>query len=142
MNKVIKIGFPIVCIVIIAGTFFLLNKTQKKANNQAKIANQVTKIENIDSTGTKEKKQEEQINNNEYAISLEEEEKRKRKEQENEEKAIELATRAYGDISNVYYSNEGMEDNKYIIAVRDISTTTAKIYYSIDIENEVVEIYY
>ena len=48
----------------------------------------------------------------------------------------------YGDINNVYYSNEGIENGKYIIAVRDIETTTAKIYYIVDIENEVVDIYY
>ena len=32
MRKVIKIGFPILCIAVIGGTFILLNKTTEKIN--------------------------------------------------------------------------------------------------------------
>ena len=34
MRRIIKIGFPIVCLAIIAGTFVLLNKTAEKINRR------------------------------------------------------------------------------------------------------------
>jgi len=140
MNKVIKIIFPVICIFIILGTFFLLNKTQEKANGISENTN-LNKNNEIETEKNKEQNEENKVDNL-YATSIEDKENQKIIEQQNEERAIELASNTYGDINNVYYSNEGIENGKYIIAVRDIETTTAKIYYIVDIENEVVDIYY
>ena len=43
MKRIIKIGFPIVCVAVIGGTFYLLNKTLDRVNSM----NEDTKINNI-----------------------------------------------------------------------------------------------
>ena len=59
MKKVIKIGFPIVCVVIIGGTFYMLNKLDKQVegslksqysnttNTSTESENEITNSENI-----------------------------------------------------------------------------------------------
>ena len=52
MKRIVKIGFPILCVAVIGGTFHLLNKTQDRVNemnreNQNRISN-VTKNESLE----------------------------------------------------------------------------------------------
>ncbi len=59
MKKVIKVGFPIVCVVIIGGTFYMLNKLDKQVegslksqysnttNTSTESENEITNSENI-----------------------------------------------------------------------------------------------
>ncbi len=51
MKKVIRIGFPIVCVVIIGGTFYMINKLDKKVegslkNQYSNSTNTSTEVEN------------------------------------------------------------------------------------------------
>lgn len=93
MKKVIKIGFPIVCIAVIGGTFILLNKTTEKINrnklkedNSTSNVNQTdTDFENIVITGVEEVKN---------------------KEIDDKNKAIEIVKKLAPPSENVYYTNE------------------------------------
>lgn len=137
MKKVIKIGFPIVCVALIGGTFILLNKFQKQINERAEINAKTT-------NSVKEEKTENttQDENATYSVSLEEEKIEKMQEEENEKEAIEIAKKKYGNSNDdVYFTNEGKEENKYLVAVRD-KTTTAKVYYKVDIEKKTCEVDY
>lgn len=145
MRKVIKIGFPILCVSVIGVTFYLLNNAQKrvnelKENSNSKVTveeNEVDLIEEDDDDYVEE-------NNITYSVSLEDEKKLEQEVEDQENKAMELVEEIYARTSNaeVYYTSEGMEDDKYIIAVRDEETTEAIIYYIVDIVEESVEIYY
>ena len=54
-----------------------------------------------------------------------------------EEKAIILVKANWGEDDTVYFSNDGKNsDGKYVICVRDKSTTKALAYYEVDVEDE------
>ena len=51
-----------------------------------------------------------------------------------EERAIAIARGDYGTAENVKFSVEGIQaDGRYIVSVRDSSTTEALVYYTIDV---------
>ena len=53
-----------------------------------------------------------------------------------EEKAIEIAKKDYGNAENVKFSVEGIQaDGRYIVSVRDSSTTEALVYYTIQVSS-------
>ena len=54
--------------------------------------------------------------------------------QTDEEKAIDIAKKDYGSTEKVKFGVEGIQaDGKYIVSVRDSSTTEALIYYTVDV---------
>ena len=144
MRKIIKIGFPIACVAVIGGTFYLLNKTVKRVNenNYNNNINEnnsiIQKAEDATDTFENVSKVEENIIN-----TIPEE--NKKIESENEEKdknkAIDIVKKKDVSRSNVYYTNEGKNGNKYIVAVREEDTTEVVIYYSVDLDKEEIEIY-
>ena len=135
MKKIIKIGFPILCIAVIAGTFILLNKTTDRINR-----NKLQKDE-IDNSFEENTINEMEDNTNiENTVELSPEEAQK-KEIENKAKAIEIVKRLAPPLENVYYTNEGKVENNYLVAIKDNDTKNPKIYYSVDVENEEIEIY-
>ena len=141
MKKVIKIGFPIVCIVLIGGTFILLNKFQSRVNDRAKINAEVS---NSSKEIEKETGEENTVmENTSYTVSVEEQEKEKKTEDENEKEAIDIIKNKYTYIGtdDIYFTNEGKENGKYIVAVRQKSTTEASIYYIVDIEQKTYDMY-
>lgn len=56
------------------------------------------------------------------------------KQESNQEKALSIAKKDWGNNDSVYFSFEGINNDKYIIAVRDSNTTRAMRYYYIDIK--------
>lgn len=44
MNRVVKIGFPILCVCVIGGTFGLLKKFQKDVNEYIENSNEVNRV--------------------------------------------------------------------------------------------------
>lgn len=145
MKKSVKIGFPIVCVGIIAITFGMMvdikskaevrNKEMKKEGSSYSENN--NDIENKNNDSQVDNELENKINNtiveNDYI------------EETKINSAIDILKKKVYDNKNnenIYFSSEGEEDGKYIIAVRDIDTTEAKQYYIIDLKNELVEIYY
>lgn len=135
MRKIIKIGFPIVCVAIIGGTFVLLNRTTNKINRN-KLNSDEDSIyeENVIETKVSEGKE---ILENVVSSS----EDVKVKEIDNKARAIELVKKLSPPLTNVYYTNEGKVEDNYLVAVRENDTQIVKIYYIVDINNEKIEIY-
>lgn len=135
MRKIIKIGFPIVCVAIIGGTFVLLNRTTNKINRN-KLNSDEDSIyeENVIETKVSEGKE---ILENAVSSS----EDVKVKEIDNKARAIELVKKLSPPLTNVYYTNEGKVEDNYLVAVRENDTQIVKIYYIVDINNEKIEIY-
>ena len=145
MKKIIKVGFPILCVAVIGGTFILLNKTLDRVNRNKlvekesetnQISNQNTQSENYI---TNETLYENNVTNK--VLSPKEEEELKNKEEENKLKAIEIVEKLAPPSSNNYYTNEGKDNDKYIVAIRDMDSKIAQIYYIVDIDKESIEIY-
>lgn len=137
MRKAIKIGFPILCVMVIGGTFILLNKTTERINKN-RLKEDDVEIENVtNSTVTVEVLED---NENSINIAVVEEDE-KVQEVKNKAKAIEVVKKLAPQNSNCYYTNEGMAEDYYLVAIRDNDTKEAKIYYSVDIQNEKIEIY-
>lgn len=142
MKKVIKIGFPILCVAIIGGTFILLNKTTERINR--------TKLKEDDIyNNTVENKIDEDIeveeenkdNGNQIKNAVIDQEEIRVQEVKNKARAIELVKQLAPPTSNSYYTNEGMTGTRYLVAIRDNDTKEIKIYYSVDIEKEKIEVY-
>jgi tRNA A37 N6-isopentenylltransferase MiaA len=138
MKRIIKIGFPILCVAVVGGTFYLLNKTLDKVNTGEAVDNETNYSEN--NTTLEETNDTTVIPS---TTSYQEEVDKTNQESENKTKAKELAEKKDGArTQKVYFTNEGKEDDKYLVAVRDEETTEALIYYLVDVETETVEIYY
>jgi beta-glucosidase-like glycosyl hydrolase len=151
MKKVVKIGFPIVCVIVVGGTFYLLNRASNKVDEASENAlntlNKVTQITNESVSNASNELTELSTEDDEvYSYTVETEEEIQNKEKiakENEEKAISLVKEKDGKRNEeVYYTNESSSDEGYVIAVRRKSTTEAIIYYIVNIEKETVEVYY
>lgn len=166
MRKIIKIGFPIVCVAVIGGTFYLLNKTLDRVNamNEDAKSNNITNVTNNTSQNllAQNNLSNSNVNNVSNAITnkvsnvsnstnsvststvlVEDQEKMEAKKLEDKEKVIELVKKRDGERRDkVYYTHEGTENGKYVVAVRYEATTEAIIYYEVDLENEKVDIHY
>lgn len=134
MRKVIKIGFPILCVAVIGGTFILLNKTTDRINrnklNENEVVNSATK------------KIVEEVNQDNTIVNTSvDSEDAKAQEVKNKAKAIEIVKKLAPPSSNVYYTNEGMVGTRYLVAIRDNTSKDVKIYYSVNIDSEQIEIY-
>lgn len=141
MRRIIKIGFPIVCLAIIAGTFVLLNKTAEKINRNKLVEEDESFNEVLNET---EQLPDENVVNetaNENVVITTDPEEIKTIEAGNRAKAIDIVKRLAPPMSNVYYTNEGTENGLYIVAIRDNDTKIPNIIYSVDIESEKLEIY-
>lgn len=135
MRRAIKIGFPILCVAVIGGTFILLNKTTERINRNRlpEDDEEVTTSEmQLVEEGTEE------TTNQVVTVSSEE---AKSQEMKNKAKAIEIIKKSAPPVSNSYCTNEGMAGDKYLVAIRDSVSKDAKIYYAVDVENETFEIY-
>ena len=134
MKKVIKIGFPILCVGVIAGTFILLNRTTDRISRNRLVEDD----HNIVVNTTPYRPVTNAVPVVENTLS---EEEIKAQEVKAKARAIELVKKFTPPTTNTYYTNEGMVENKYLVAVRDNTTKNATIYYTVDINSEKVEIY-
>lgn len=139
MKKFIKIGFPILCIAVIGGTFILLNKTTERINRN-KLKDDVEDNTIAESQAEKENTEETVINETTNSVTLSQDEV-KAQEVKNKSKAIEIVKSLAPAVSNSYCTNEGMAGNKYLVAVRDNTSKEVVIFYAVDIDNETFEIY-
>lgn len=125
-----------------------INKEEKKIQNKVE-----NKIENVVANNTVENKIVNEIKNNtienktqENITHIHENEPIEDPEQEvdmstiqkqesNQEKAIEIAKKAWGEDSNVEFTFDHIDENgRYIVFVRDIETTRQIDLYTIDVE--------
>lgn len=56
------------------------------------------------------------------------------------DKAISMVQAEWGSDSSVYFTNEGVSDGCYIVAVRDKSNTSVKLFYKVNLKENTVEI--
>lgn len=143
MRRIIKIGFPILCVAVIGGTFILLNKaTERISRNNLKeedaytntVENNIEEDEVVENKTTNEV-----IDNNKDIIATQE--AAKTQEIENRAKAIELVKQYAPPTTNCYYTNEGMTGEYYLVAIRENDTNIVKIYYSVDVVSGKIQIY-
>ena len=59
---------------------------------------------------------------------------------DDKDKAIAMVAEEWGEDSSVYYTNEGISSGYYIVAVRDKSNTSVKMFYKVDLTNHTVEV--
>lgn len=162
MKKSVKIGFPIACVVIVGGTLIALANLQNKAeelsskkleNKVVNSVNQVTetkiKISNTSEYDYEQIKINENINQsvnkvNKNNISKNStnkvEEKEETKKVSDKDKAIAMVQAEWGSDPSVYFTSEGVSKGYYIIAVRDKSNKSVKMFYKVDLQTNTVEI--
>lgn len=154
MKKIVKIGFPIVCVGVIVVTFGMINdikkKTEiKKQNSGSKeeshyendVQNDVENViesdvqDDVDNVIESESKNEIESDTESSFFGTETD--------VNINKAIYILKEQIEiDEEKFYLTSEGEENGRYIIAVRNIETTTTEQYYIIDLQKQKVEIYY
>lgn len=129
MKKIVKIGFPIVCVAIIIFTFWLMIDMKEKVDANSDKKNETSeKIDNSLNKNTENKVADDTLLNSKDYIYL--------------RKSIQVLEDEIKVKDNQYFTSEGEEDGRYIVALRDAETTEAKIYYIVDVDTGEYEIYY
>lgn len=159
-NK-IKIWLPIVCIVVVGITFYMIHDMQNKIEEmdiqnttapEENVQNEVSVNENI----IEENIVEENTTQNTVANEVENETsnnvvKNTTQSQssaptqlavtDQKQKAIELVKKEWGEDDSVNYSFEYINENgEYVISVKDRATATIKYYFKVNLETETVEL--
>lgn len=166
MKNILMIILLVVCIGILVGMFVISNNKPDESNNitntisnsnivdenkntqntNIEIENEVNEVEEnkIENTNVSD---ENVVSNTTVNNTITETESNESEEttedydnSSDKEIAISLAEKEWGEDDTVYYTNEGIRDGKYVVAVRDKSNTSVKLYYKVDIKNNSVEI--
>ena len=129
MRKIVKIGFPILSIAIILFTFGLMADIKGKVKEKKAEQGQTSEIvDNNLENNNENKVAEDTLINSKDDIYL--------------RKAIQVLKNEITISENQYFTNEGEEDGKYIVALRDKETTEADIFYIVNVDTGEYEIYY
>lgn len=135
MKKIVKIGFPILCIAIIVATFIMLadikGKVEENKSKKTKETNEtVNEVENeVENEVVNEVREETGLlSKTEESVQF--------------DKAAQILKGKVTISNNQYITNENEEDGRYIIAIRNKETTEAEVYYIVDVETGEYEIYY
>ena len=148
MKKIVKFGFPIVCVAIIIFTFWLMSDMKDKVDDKKSDKEEIE--ENVNEISENEIV-ENSIGNKDYnEIGLDVNQTNNKTESSffsNEgdiylNKAIPVFRDKIKINENQYFTSEGEEEGRYIVALRNSETTEAEIYYIVDIETGFFEIYY
>ena len=148
MKKIVKFGFPIVCVAIIIFTFWLMSDMKDKVDDKKSDKEEIE--ENVNEISENEIV-ENAIGNKDYnEIGLDVNQTNNKTESSffsNEgdiylNKAIQVLRDKIKINENQYFTSEGEEEGRYIVALRNSETTEAEIYYIVDIETGFFEIYY
>lgn len=152
MRKYLKIIVPIICVLVVAVTFFMIFDISRKVEKQNYSTENITDSENVadnenttnttsvdtdentvtDNTTSSNEVEDEIVSNEDDKLSS-----------SKQESAIEIMEEYWGEDNSVYFTNEGVDNNgNYIVAVRQKTSTTVKDYYKINIKTKAVEIYY
>ncbi len=176
MKKSVKIGFPIVCVVIVGGTLIALSNLQNKvkeesnqkmqnnATNSTNVVyeneyrneyenyydNEIENKTNINNTNNINTNNSNNTNTVENTISVKNttntdvsnstEETEDADNISDKDRAIALVQDEWGSDPSVYFTSEGMSSGNYIVAVRDKSNTSVKMFYKVNLQNNTVEI--
>ena len=159
----LKIWVPIVCVVVVAITFFMIHDIQKKIDKMEPqntlgtldntSQNEVTDVENEVSENLVEENvvENENSNSTENATSSKNQvinqtinESSKPTQPgvtDQKQKAIELVKKEWGEDDTVNYVFDYVNENgEYVIAVKDRNTATVKYYFRVNLETKTVEL--
>lgn len=173
MRKLVRIGFPIICVAVVGGTLIAVKNLKNKADQIAQEKNTVdysnTIVENnttpaitttyvykntVNTTSNVTNTSANTTTNNAVnttnAVANQTTQASNQKNTEvttedlsgssEKEKAVTLVAKEWGEDSSVYFTNEGISNGLYIVAVRDKSNTSVKMFYKVDLKNNTVEI--
>ena len=151
-NIIMVILFIIIMVGIIGFLIYYSPKQPQVAKNEVNttntISNQTKNETNLENKTTENiaKPEEntiikETVDNQPKVIGKEEEEsKKEEKGKTDSERALELAKKEWGDdVESVKFVIDKVDGSKYRIAVRDINTTAAIVWYTVDIDAGTVE---
>lgn len=161
----LKIWLPIICIIIVAITFFMIHDIQTKIKQQQnqnvinQVENtQVIKNETIDENVVEENKIEDSENeistnsiqntstSNTNMISNNTSKNTTNQSNgagitDKKQKAIDLVKKEWGEDNTVDYVFDYVNENgEYVIAVKDRASATVKYYFRVNLETETVEL--
>ena len=155
MNKKLKIAIPIVCVLVVVITYWMIFDIKKKVNNMNEQDLNNTEMQNtVDENTIEEDNTVEEENivntaestaNNENTNSSSEEiaEKDDVYATNKFDEAKYLVKKAWGDDDTVYFTNEGVtSEGLYIVAAREKSTTNVRNYFKVNIETKDVDVDY
>ena len=141
MNKKIIIYFVIAIMLICAGVIIAKNaiKDEKAVETSKEYKNETT--QNVVNENKVENTLQNEIQNRIEESTTEDEDIHEKKDDEttknNREKAIEIAKKDWGQDNTVYFSFDSVDENGYYkICVRNVTTTRAIFWYTIDVKEE------
>ena len=112
-------------------TGFIVVPPQTKVKNSNKLTNNQVKNETNNNTKNEVKNE---LNNNENTNTTTNEPKEETPKTDLE-KAIDIVKKDWGADSTVYFAQDGQkESGEYIICVRDTETTSAKAWYTVNVQ--------
>lgn len=139
MNKKILMYIGAIIIIVITGAI-CANKIFKKAKS-VPTSTDVNNVNNMTNTIEKEAKNENINNTNTVKENENKNPNKTNNTESNEEKAKKIVKSNWGEDDSVYYSYDGIDNNgRYIICVREKSTTKALYWYYVDIETGTFDI--
>ena len=151
MRKYIKYIFPILCVLIVGITFYMLFDIQNKVEEKYYQFDNVVVNNNVDEDGfliidDDTSNTVEDTNTVEETNTVEKEEIAEKDDAYAKTKldqAINLVKKAWGEDNSVYFTNEGVSsDGIYTVAARDKVSTAVKNYFKVNLETKKVEVDY
>lgn len=155
----LKVWVPIICVIVVGVTFFMLHDIQKKIDKMEDYENLANTNENnttndvgndpenqnfveentvqnevaneVTNTATNNTVKNVSINQNNVTTEPGITDKK--------QKAIELVKKEWGADNSVDFVFDHVENDEYIIAVKDRSTATVKYYFRVNLETKTVE---
>ena len=153
MRKYFKFIVPIICIVVVIITFYMIFDIRSKVEevnygtedielNEEK-EDVIVEEQNVveENTDLEDKNEDENATNTSQKEEISEKEDRYSKEKLDE--AISLVQKAWGEDSTVYFTNEGLNsEGLYMVAARDKTSTTVRNYFKVNLDNKSVQVDY
>lgn len=162
----LKIWVPIICIVVVGVTFYMIHDIQTKiekmepqnrtsdekiVQDQAtdeentieenSVANQMNYVvENVTSNTTKNTTSENKTNTNKNTSKTQSTTASNPGITDQKQKAIELVKKEWGEDSSVDFVFDHVENEEYVVAVKDRASATVKFYFRVNLETETVEL--
>ena len=129
-----KILFCIVVIALFAAGIYFGMKMSRNDKTVNTVSNDIN-VKETNSIEEEKKKDEDKEEEQNEEENKKEENKNTSSEDDPVEQAKEIVQNNWGEDDSVYYSYDGLDkDGRYIICVRDKSTTKALFWYYVDIE--------
>ena len=147
----LKVWVPIICVIVVGVTFFMLHDIQNKiekmedyenlANtNENNITNDVVNDQENQNFVEENTIQNEIANNTVKNVSINQSNVTTEPGiTDKKQKAIELVKKEWGSDNSVDFVFDHVENDEYIVAVKDRSTATVKYYFRVNLETKTVE---